>query len=138
MFGRPDTINLAQTGLTTHQIASALKGVDKYRPRHIVVMSGTNDSFEEFDEGRMRRDWEIIAAHPRTIIVLTPPTRFAEANGRIARINAIAERAAEMNHKKPLVLTELRGPDGLLRAAYSVDGVHLTDDAYEFWEKRLQ
>ena len=137
MFGRLDTVNLGSSGLTTHQIASGLQGVNKYKPRHVVVMAGTNDSFEEFDEVRMRKDWDTIAADPRTIIVLAPPTRNADANARLARINAIAARAAERNHKKPLALTELRGPDGLLRATYSEDGVHLTDDAYEFWKRRL-
>ena len=137
MFGRPDTVNLGSNGLTTHQIASGLHGADKYKPRHVVVMAGTNDSFEDFDADRMRKDWETIAADPRTIIVLAPPTQTAQANERITQINAIATRAAKQYGKKPLVLTELRGPHGLLRARYSVDGVHITDDAYEFWKQRL-
>ena len=137
MFGRFDTINLGESGLPTHQIAVALKGIAKYHPRHVVVMAGTNDSFEDFDEGRLRKDWDIIAADPRTTIVLAPPTRNPEANSRLARINEIVVQAARKNGKKPLVLTELRGPDGLLRERFSVDGVHLTDDAYEFWKERL-
>jgi lysophospholipase L1-like esterase len=137
MFDRIDTINLGQTGLTTHQIAGGIQGTNKYHPRHIVVMAGTNDAFDEFDEGLMRKDWDTIAAEPRTIIFLAPPTRNSQANQRLTRINPIAVQAAAKNHKQPRVLTELRDTDGLLRASYSVDGVHLTDDAYQFWEQRL-
>ena len=137
MFGRLDTVNLGSSGLTTHQIADNLKSVDKYSPLHVIVMAGTNDSFDEFDVGRMRKDWQTIASDPRTTIVLAPPTRIAEANVRIDRINAIASSAAREQSKTPLILSELEGRDGLLKPAYSLDGVHLTSDAYEFWKRRL-
>lgn len=101
MFGRLDTIKLGSSGLTTHQIAGGLRGVNKYKPRHVVVMAGMNNSFEEFDEIRMQKDWDTIAADPRTIIVLAPPARNADVNARLARINAIAARAAERKHKDP-------------------------------------
>ena len=136
-FGRFDTINLGSTGLSTHQIAEGLAGTDKYSPRRIVVMAGTNDAFDDFDAKRLRADWAKIASDRRTIIVLVPPTRSAVANARIASMNAIARDEARKANKKPIVLGELIGPDGLLPSQYSVDGVHLTDEAYRFWEKRL-
>ena len=137
MFGRLDTINLAGSGYTTGQVSSQLGAAQKYNPRNIVAMAGTNDSFSEIDAAKVREAWRKICEDRRVTIFKVPPTRIKAANARIAVLNAIASQEASKAGRPVRTLPELVGQDGLLKQEFSLDGVHLRNRAYELWRAKL-
>lgn len=138
-FNRLDDLNLATSGLQTYQIAAALpEAVASYAPRHVVVMAGTNDAIEgPIDQTEITGLWQEICAEPRVLVTLATPAADPEINARINQVNAIAGNACRAEGRTVIALGQLRGPDGLMRPEYTVDGVHLSDAAYAVWRSAL-
>ena len=141
MFGRLDTINLATSGLTTMQVAAALPRAQSFNPHHVVVMAGINDVIAAGDQplptADLRRYWELLCSDPRVIVVVPTPTNNPTYNARLEVVARIIQNAARSSGRRVIEIKELSDKNGLLRERYSADGIHLTEDAYVFWESRL-
>lgn len=128
-------INLASNGLVTYQITGNLKRAKAYRPKRIVVMAGMNDAFRGYDPEKIRNLWQTICQEPAVVIVLIPPTKYADINLKIDEINRII---AENSNGRQIINLDMAGENGLIRPEYVADGVHFTSKAYELWISKLR
>lgn len=139
MFNSSRTINLAQSGQLTYQIAAGLPKAHAYRPRHIAIMAGTNDAIRgDIDRAEFTALWAEIARTPNVVITLAPHTRSPKVNARIDQINAIANAAARAQRRPVIDLHELDGPAGTIQPRYTVDGVHLSPAGHRLWNAKLR
>ncbi len=121
-------------------------------PAYIMLESGTNDLGELWRTDRPRLQ-EIVAKYERTVaevrrrlpetpmdLVSVFPTRgaYAGMSPLTAELNPYVERTAERHGCGYIDLyATLVDDDGLCRAAYTDDGLHLNDEGYAVWAEAL-
>ena len=129
-------INYGSNGLQTFQIAAQMPKARAHKPRHIVVMAGTNDAIEgPIDLAAQRRLWSEMCRDPRVVVTLAPVTQDDSLNRRIEQINALARQ--ECRARRIVTLDELADAHGRLKPEFSVDGVHPSPAAYTIWRGKL-
>jgi alpha-glucosidase len=132
-------ISLASNGIVTREIESLLVPAEKYHPRHLMVMAGTNDVFLDIvDEAGLRTSWQHILAADNVIVTLAPFTTSPKSNEGIAHVNALVRRMALAAGRKVIDLNPLLAPKGVLEAQYTVDGTHFTPAAYRIWAREIK
>ena len=135
-FNDPRTINLGSNGLQTYQIAANLDKARAYSPRHIAIMAGTNDAGEgPIDLAELTGLWRTICAEPKIVVTRPPPTVISDYNPRLAQIDEII--SAECSERPVIDLRRLAGKDGKVLPKYTIDGVHLSDEALAIWKAEL-
>lgn len=146
--------NLAASGYTTRQIHALVGTALSYRPRYVVLMSGTNDILQlqidapgiEATEARLAvvdREYQrmlddISCGGATPIVTLVPYTRNGTANALITQLNLRIRSAAEIRKAPVVDLNKTIAPDGTLLVQYSLDGVHLAPDAYDIWGRKVE
>lgn len=131
------TINLGSGGLQTYQIVQLLEKARSFRPRHIVIMAGTNDAGEgPIDREELIGLWKQICAEPKIVITLPTPTALDSLNQRIAEIDQIIMNVCTKN--KIINLRLLADKNGKIYPKYTVDGVHLSPEAHAIWRSELR
>ena len=132
-------INLASSGLVTRQVEGLLAPAQKYNPRHLMVMAGTNDVYLGIvDRAELRSSWQHILAADNVIVTLAPYTTSPKSNEGIARVNALVRRMALAAGRKVIDLNPLLAPKGVLEAQYTIDGIHFTPSAYRIWTGEIK
>lgn len=115
-----------------------------YRPRHVLLQSGTNDvrtadaTPARFAAQQRHNVDLLLASGTRVVLTLIPPTADPQANLRTAAFNRALLAAV---HGLPIVVVDLApdlAPDGVLRRDYTTDGIHFTAAAYRLWAERLR
>lgn len=135
-FGSFRSINLASTGLETHQIIGQLEKARSFKPQHISIMAGTNDAGAgPIDRQKLVDLWMKICAEPKIVITLPPPTSFDDFNPRIEQIDQIILSTCPKN--KIVSLRQLAGKDGKILPKYTVDGIHPTTAGIAVWRAGL-
>src|ERR1051325_6607952 len=133
-------INLAQTGVTTADIAVQAAEAATYRPRRIVVMAGTNDAVREVDAAELHRTWRRLfsAAQNIPVIVFLPPrSTSAVWNNNLRNVEGVVRQAAAEANACLADLNDAIAPTGIIDPEYTTDGVHFTEKAYTVWASKL-
>ena len=142
LFG--GSINVASNGLTIAQITALAKTAnDRYRPRTLVVLAGTNDVLAERyraeeTKADLTRMLSVLSdLGPRVILTLIPPTRDAAINARIRELNAMLAPLARSRGIVVVDLDATLAPAGVLLERFTTDGVHFSDAGNAEWWQRL-
>ena len=136
-FNSRRDINLGASGLLTYQIASLIPKALSFHPNHIAIMAGANDAIaERADLTELRGLWQSICKIKGVVVTLATPTSSDVYNSRIAQINRVVRRECAPRSVIDLA-PKLADRRGRIQARYTVDGVHLSDDALEIWSSAL-
>jgi len=120
--------------MLTRQIRPLMANATAYRPRYIVVTSGTNDAIFGYDIENIRSEWRAMLTTNASVIVTLPPlTENAGYNVGLIAISEVIREVARENGVAVVDLNPVLAPNGVLLPQYSSDGVHLTSRAYEVW-----
>jgi lysophospholipase L1-like esterase len=136
--------NLAGNGYTARQIYSQVKSGLKDKPRFILIMAGTNDILQEdFNLGNSIKEFEKIFnlfadRKPVPIITLVPFTNKKLLNQKIYLLNLKIKSLATSKGISIIDLNPYIAPSEYLTSQYTVDGVHLSEDAYKVWDKEIR
>ncbi|MBI5190858.1 MAG: hypothetical protein HZA22_09295 [Nitrospirae bacterium] len=146
LFGDPSIKNRGISGDTTSGILYRLNDITKMKPRRIFLLVGLNDIFIGDSAGSISDNYgkvigRLRASLPGTeIIVLSvlPTAKGRKVNGQVEALNRRLERLANTNDVQYVDLYSLlnKSPDGL-GPSFSMDGVHLTGEAYGVIKKAL-
>jgi lysophospholipase L1-like esterase len=136
--------NLAHEAYTVHQVRMLVKQALAYHPLRVFILAGTNDILDEgYDRERVLADYKSMLAsvkegNANPVVTLVPHT----GNGRCAEEidsfnNGLRKICAEL--AVPIVdLNPVMAPDRKLLPQFTVDGVHLTKQAYKIWAAQLR
>lgn len=126
-------------------------------PKQLFILAGVNDllftdvSLETFEK-EYTQLVQIVKEHsPQTKIYLqsifavndeineSTAVYFKDKNEKIDRFNEVVKKIAEKNNLTYIDIAPLmRGHDGKLNAAYTVDGIHLNGKGYTVWVSVLK
>lgn len=146
-IGRCDfsTWNLGQAGMTTRQILHRqARHVVQLRPKLAFVMAGINDEDKsmvgaDVSYGHYRDMLDILRqAGTEPIIQLTLYRQHEPAPEFIDRLNNKLKKYAEQNHLSVIDLNQTLSRDKSLLPEYSIDGLHLTPQAYQVWAAEVR
>ena len=121
------SINLGVAGYTTHQMGLILPRAAQYSPKHIVIMSGTNDP--TFDADAWQRVMGFVVAHPRITFLLSTVPQRDDINAGLRQL------------KRPgnaLLVDVAAACARLGPAAFKADGVHLSQLGVEAWSMAIE
>jgi lysophospholipase L1-like esterase len=127
-------VSLASNGLGLRQIASSVPAALAYKPKFIVITGGTNDLAPH--PGLVRRAVEDARRSCAIPIVTIPPwTKHQAMNESLAQIReAIRDEASGAT----IVSLDDLSAGGKILPAFTTDGVHLSDAAYDLWALKLR
>ncbi|KAK6068416.1 GDSL-like Lipase/Acylhydrolase [Seiridium cupressi] len=129
----------ARTGQMHHH---ALGVVPQTKPNLFLVNVGSNDCFQHWDIPNFYKRYYsfvnyLLAASPRATVVmgtLLPTTETERFNGSadVTVVNQQLHRLYRIfeNEKKPVVLADMTGPDGIQDSDLAWDGMHPSSAAY--------
>jgi hypothetical protein len=135
-------VNLAQGGVTVSQTRLQAVEAKAYRPAAVLIVAGTNDVV------LLQRTPDQIAAdfgamldqappRARLVVTLIPYTGFVGHRATITQANQLIAALAQARGAAVIDLNSQISRDGIRRAEYTSDGVHLTDAAYDIWAEAL-
>lgn len=150
-------LQVSNQGVPGNQAADVLARLDQVtatRAHLYLLMVGINDLRSGQPPGRVaaligeirQRLLKSASPPPRVVVLATLPCRPVPVaqpiNGCTANVRAGVE---QLNHSlrqqtpkgEFLDLTPTLGPQGVLEADFSLDGIHLTDAGYKRWQERL-
>jgi hypothetical protein len=144
-WGAPlGAINLAGDGYTVWQIEDQLAKAEKYSPKRLFILAGTNDilgrrpfSHKEFEKDYARLLDRALKTKAEVFVTLIPLTSRAEVNQAIPSANHIIQALADSRGIATIDLNPTIAPNGTLLPTYTVDGVHFTPKAYTLWRTKL-
>lgn len=129
-------LNRGIAGDTTYGVMERLAEVKDHKPKLIFLMIGVNDLFRKAEPPQVAHNIEKIldALGTRTILMNVLHTADKSLNERIIALNSLLQRQ-QVDH---LDLNTDLAPTGILLPKYTLDGVHLTGDAYVFWRDKMK
>jgi lysophospholipase L1-like esterase len=135
-------INLAQGGLTIAQASPQASAAMAYRPGYLVVEAGINDVLQGRTSEQIEADYDLLLSYARgrtkVVVTLIPYTSWPAHRQAITAANVVIERAARRHGAAVIDLNPLISKDGVRRAEYATDGVHLNRAAYRLWREALE
>lgn len=146
LFGNPAIKNRGISTDTTAGVLGRLGDIIAMKPRRIFLMVGINDIIDGRDVTYIAGNYDKIlsvlrAALPKTEIYVQsvlPIAHNREVNDKVAALNSRLVKLAKADRVHYIDLFRLfkTSPDGL-GPAFSMDGVHLTGEAYDIWRKGI-
>lgn len=140
-----DVLVSARAGLLTRQVALLPEfAPSEGRAKFVILTSGSNDVIDPYSRpDQFYVDYAHLIQVARrsgynVIITLIPPTTNAEWNEKALAYNLLIRRLAAANGADIIDLWPILAPRGLLQSRYTVDGVHLTSEAYRFWSAAIR
>lgn len=138
--------NYAHDGFMTRQVLVLAKQVAAARSRVAFVMAGTNDPDQENGREAAIQSAHyyfelldtLIKANVEPVIQLTIYRQDDPNTGFIDELNAMLVAYAKEHNLKIIDLNRVLAPKKSLLPKYSLDGVHLTEAAYDVWAEEVQ
>jgi lysophospholipase L1-like esterase len=137
-------LNLGESGYTVLQIRSEVQKALKKHAKSIFIMAGTNDILQ----GRSTLDQTVkdyddmlalfLGSQSVPIITLVPLTTDSAQNKSINSLNSKILNLAEKYNAKVIDLNPELAPKNQLLPIFTLDGVHLTTQAYEIWASKIR
>lgn len=147
LLGNSKVKNRGISGDTTWGLLRRLKGITSSKPKAIFLMIGINDFLFTNEQEIIKNYTEIIqqiqAETPssqlfiQSVLPVNPQVkRTVFDNPSIISLNQSLQQLAQ---QKGLIYLDIHEPllanNGLLKASYTADGVHINGAAYSIWKK---
>lgn len=137
--------NMGHGGFTTRQILFYAKIASKYKDtRYAFVMAGINDpdksiaGAEKTFADYMKIIDTLLDGGVQPVIELTLYRENEPAPEFIDRLNDLLKKYAGQRNLKVIDLNPILAPNKSLLDKYSIDGVHLTEAAYNVWGDKVK
>lgn len=125
-----------------------LSYVIKLKPKYVFIMLGVNDISLKIDINNTVCNYSHIiyelkknGAQPIVQAVLFVGKQYPNAkyfNVEIERLNKRLKELANMQQVTFLDLNPFLTKEGFLKEEYTIDGIHLSGDAYVIWKEKIQ
>lgn len=147
LLGR-NAANRGIGGDYTAGMLERLNYVTNLTPYMVFIMAGVNDMLKDNipPEAAFRNYKQIInlleARHITPVITYTlyvgkEVGRHQQINGRIKQLNTMLSIYVNQHHIRAIDLNPILAPDGYLISRYTIDGIHITGDAYDIWGQKI-
>jgi len=135
--------NFGGNGYTSSQIIYQAKKAVKLKPGHIFVLAGTNDIFQDIPQQKTIENYEkilkTIKHQSNTFLYCTliPFQSNTIKQEEIKNLNQEINRICEQYDAVVININDVIAPQDILLPQYTVDGTHLTPQAYELWTQKI-
>ncbi|MEG0378577.1 MAG: GDSL-type esterase/lipase family protein [Eubacterium sp.] len=149
LLGRA-VINRGIGGDTTYGVLRRIKGSLKKHPQKIVLMVGINDIITGESIGTIAKQYEEILkkiedekqeikVYTHQVLPCNPQKLFfVFDNGQAKALNSEILRLSQKYNAICIDLWDVLVEKGELIEKYTLDGVHLTEEAYKIWAEKLK
>ena len=153
-FDNKDLVNMGIGGDFTSGVIDRLKYAIRLHPKSIFIMIGINDILKDTDMGRIKAQYASIlqilkAECPGTLIFVQSNLPTSMMGGSIESNQQVLLKVHELNmflkdycNEYEITFidmyTSFTTERGDLKAEYTYDGLHLSDEGYIVWKKSIQ
>lgn len=128
-------------GDTIQDLIERIDSLIELEPDTLFLMAGINDILHQYDAELFQQDYEELldalqSALPNTRIYVESmlPTAWDLTNELTRPLNSVIEQACQERGLAYIHLYDLFADEhGTLRRDFSLDGLHLSDEAYRYW-----